>query len=449
MKRLGTSITEGSLFKAVVTYTIPIILSSVLQLLFNAADLIVVGRFCGSASVAAVGATGSLTNLIVNMFIGLSVGASVCVAHAYGANDDRAVHRTVHTAIVVSLVAGFVLTIVGVTFSKSFLMMMDTPENILNLSSVYMKIYFGGIIFSMIYNYSAAILRAVGDTKGPLAFLTIAGVVNVILNLLFVLVFHMNVAGVALATVISQGISAFLVVRSLMHRSDASRLYLRQLKVYKEQLFKMLKIGIPAGIQGSLFSISNVIIQSSVNSFGDVFMSGRAAASSIEGFVYVILNSFSQTAVNFVGQNYGAGNFKRVMHSIWMCMICIMTFGVVCCILTYYFAPHLLKIYITDSPQAIKDGLLCMKYICLPYFLCGLMEITTGAIRGLGASFVTMCISVLGVVGIRLGWIYTIFASHHTPETLLVSYPISWIATFLCQLLAFYIIYKKKTKTLE
>lgn len=446
MKRLTASITEGPILKSVFTYTLPIILTSILQLLFNAADLIVVGRFCGSASVAAVGATGSLTTLIVNLFIGLSVGAGVSVAHAYGANDDLTLHRTVHTAITTSIVAGAVLTIVGVTYSETFLRLMDTPENILPLSATYMRIYFFGIIFNMLYNYSASILRAVGDTKRPLIFLSIAGVVNVVLNVIFVTVFDMNVAGVALATTISQAVSAILVLLSLMHRTDACRLFSRELKIHKAEFLKIIKIGLPAGIQSSLFAISNVIIQSSVNSFGEDFMSGAAAASNIEGFVYVTLNAFMQTAINFVGQNYGAGNYKRVLKVFWTCIASVLSVGIVVCIAVYMAAPQLLKIYITDSPQAIADGLLKMQFICLPYFLCGLMEVTTGAIRGMGSSFVTMVISVLGVVGLRIGWIYTVFAAHHTPETLFISYPISWIGTFLCQLVAFLIVYKKKTK---
>lgn len=446
MKRLTASITEGPILKSVFTYTLPIILTSILQLLFNAADLIVVGRFCGSASVAAVGATGSLTTLIVNLFIGLSVGAGVAVAHAYGANDDLTLHRTVHTAITTSIVAGAVLTIVGVTYSETFLRLMDTPENILPLSATYMRIYFFGIIFNMLYNYSASILRAVGDTKRPLIFLSIAGVVNVGLNVIFVTVFDMNVAGVALATTISQAVSAILVLLSLMHRTDACRLFSRELKIHKAEFLKIIKIGLPAGIQSSLFAISNVIIQSSVNSFGEDFMSGAAAASNIEGFVYVTLNAFMQTAINFVGQNYGAGNYKRVLKVFWTCIASVLSVGIVVCIAVYMAAPQLLKIYITDSPQAIADGLLKMQFICLPYFLCGLMEVTTGAIRGMGSSFVTMVISVLGVVGLRIGWIYTVFAAHHTPETLFISYPVSWIGTFLCQLVAFLIVYKNKTK---
>ena len=279
--RRNQSMLEGTLLPSIILYTIPIILTSVLQLLFNAADLVVVGRFCGSLSVAAVGATTSLTNLLVNFFIGLSVGAGVTVAHALGGKEDDWVHRTVHTALPMALACGAVVTILGVSLSESFLQMMGTPEDILPLSGLYMKIYFAGITFTMVYNFCAAILRAAGDTRGPLIYLTFAGVVNVVLNVIFVTVFHMNVAGVALATTISQGISAVLVLRALMKRSDACRLQLKEMRFHRPQLVKMLRIGMPAGIQSSLFAISNVLIQSSINSFGDVFMSGNAAAGNI------------------------------------------------------------------------------------------------------------------------------------------------------------------------
>ena len=283
MKKHQQSMLQGPLFLSIVTYTVPIILTSLLQLLFNAADLVVVGRFCGSRSVAAVGATSSITNLVVNLFIGLSVGAGVCMAHAIGRRDETAMHRTVHTALPMAVLSGVVLTIVGECFSETFLIWMGTPEEVLPLSTLYMRVFFGGMTFNMVYNFAAALLRAAGDTKGPLIYLTIAGVINVVLNVLFVTVFHMDVAGVALATTISQGVSAVLVVLALMRRTDASRLFLNKLRFYKEQLKEIVGKGLPAGIQSSLFSISNVVIQSSINSFGSVVMSGNTAAGQLEG----------------------------------------------------------------------------------------------------------------------------------------------------------------------
>ncbi len=440
--------TEGPLLKNIITYTIPIILTSLLQLMFNAADLIIVGRFCGSVSVAAVGATGAITNLIVNLFIGLSVGAGVTVAHALGAHEDGDVHKTVHTAIPVALVSGAFLTVVGVLFSETFLKWMGTPDTVRPLSAVYMQIYFGGIVFMMVYNFCASILRAAGDTKSPLIFLSIAGVVNVGLNVIFVTLFHMNVAGVALATTISQGVSALLVVIALMKRTDSCRLDLRALKFHKLQLMKMIRIGLPAGIQGSLFSISNVIIQSSVNSFGDVFMSGSAAAGNIEGFVYVCLNAFHQTAVNFTGQNAGAHKLDRVRKTLFYCLGSVTVVGIAAGFTAYSFGEKLLSIYITDSAEAIGYGMVRLSYICLPYFLCGLMDVTTGALRGLGESIGPMLISVLGVCGFRIVWIYSVFAQprFHTPECLFLSYIISWALTFAIQLVFFLTVFEKHRK---
>lgn len=451
MKKLNKNMLEGPLFSNIILYTIPIILTSILQLLFNAADLVIVGRFCGSVSVAAVGATGSITNLMVNFFIGLSVGAGVTVAHGLGSREEEMVRNTVHTALPMALLSGVVLTIVGISFSESFLRMMGTPENVLPLSAVYMKIYFAGITFTMVYNFCAAILRAAGDTKSPLVFLSFAGIVNVVLNVIFVTVFHMNVAGVALATTISQGISAVLVMGTLMKRNDACRLELKKMGFHKLQLVKMLRIGLPAGIQSSLFSISNVLIQSSVNSFGDIFMSGNAASSNIEGFVYVSLNAFHQTAVNFIGQNAGAKQYKRVYRTLWICLGCVAVVGLSLGGLAWSFGPQLLSFYITDSQEAIGYGMIRLTYICLPYFLCGLMDVSTGALRGMGASFVPMLISVLGVCGIRIGWIYTIFQipRFHTPQCLYFSYTVSWTITFLFQMAAFIVVYHRQKRELS
>ncbi len=448
MAKKNSSLTQGPLFGSIINYTIPIILTSILQLLFNAADLVVVGRFCGSVSVAAVGATGSITNLMVNFFIGLSVGASVSVAYGLGCREDRMVSHAVHTAVPVALVSGMILTILGISFSEDFLRMMGTPETVLPLSSVYMKIYFSGITFTMVYNFCAAILRAAGDTKSPLIFLTFAGVVNVVLNLIFVTVLHMNVAGVALATTIAQAISAVLVVRALMRRTDACKLELKKMRFHKMQLVKMLRVGLPAGIQSSLFSISNVLIQSSVNSFGDVFMSGNAASGNLEGFVYVSLNAFHQTAVNFIGQNAGAKQYDRVYKTLWICLGCVAAVGLGLGGLMYTFGEQLLSIYITDSAEAISYGMLRLSLICLPYFICGLMDVSTGALRGMGASFAPMLISVLGVCGIRIGWVYTIFQipQFHTPQCLYISYPISWGVTFLCQMAAFLYLFRKQRR---
>ncbi len=451
MSKRNIDMVNGPLFKNVITYTIPIILTGVLQLFFNAADLIIVGRFCGSVSVAAVGATGAITNLIVNLFVGLSVGTGVTVAQGLGAGDSNKVHRAVHTAIPTALVGGIVLTFVGVLFSETFLHWMGTPDDVLPLSALYMKIYFAGIIFMMIYNFCAAILRAAGDTKSPLIFLTIAGVINVGLNVFFVTVIDLNVAGVALATTISQGVSATLVIVALIRRNDACQLHISQLKIYKNELYQILKVGLPAGIQGSLFSASNVIIQSSINSFGSAVMSGNAAALNIEGFMYIVLNAFHQSALNFTGQNIGAGKYKRAKKVFIMCLACVLVIGLALSLCLYFLGPKLLSIYITDSAEAITWGMVRMSCLFLPYCLLGLMDVSGGALRGMGVSFVPMVISVVGVCGFRIAWIYTIFRipEFHTLECLYLSYTISWAITFVAQTIAYFITYNKKKKLVK
>lgn len=448
MSRRNVDMVNGPLFKNIVSYTIPIILTGVLQLLFNAADLIVVGQFCGSISVAAVGTTGSIINLIVNLFIGLSVGTGVTVAQALGANDNKKVYRAIHTAIPMSLAGGAILTVVGVLFSETFLRWMDTPDNVISLSSLYMKIYFAGIIFMMIYNFCASILRAAGDTKSPLIFLTVAGVINIILNLIFISVFNLNVAGVALATTISQGISAVLVVLTLVKRNDACQLHFSQLNFYKDEFWQILKIGLPAGIQGALFSISNVIIQSSINSFGAVVMSGNAATVNIEGFMYAILNAFHQTTINFTGQNIGAKQYRRAKKVFVICLLCVLVVGLTLSVTFYLLGPQLLSIYISDSAEAIQYGLVRMSCVFLPYCLLGLLDVSGGGLRGMGVSLAPTIISVIGICGIRIGWIYTIFQipQFHTLEWLYHSYTVSWAVTFVAQTVAYFIIYNKKKK---
>lgn len=440
---------EGPLFGSIILYTIPIILTSVLQLLFNAADLVIVGQYCGSLSVAAVGATTYITNLMVNFFVGLSVGAGVSVAHGIGGHQEDEVHRTVHTTLPMALVSGAILTVVGVTCSETFLRLMDTPASILPLSAVYMKICFGGVTFTMVYNFCAAILRAAGDTRSPLIFLSFAGVLNVLMNLFFVRVLNMNVAGVALATTLSQGISAALVVIALMRRTDICRLELRKMRFYGSQIQKILRIGLPAGTQSALFSISNVLIQSSVNSFGDIFVSGNAAAANIEGFLYASLNSFHQTAVNFVGQNAGAHQYDRVKKTLWICLGSVAVTGMALSAFVCGFGPQLLSIYITDSPEAVTYGLLRLHAVASLYFLCGTMDVSTGALRGMGASVVPMVICLLGACGFRVLWVATVFPLNRTPQCLFLSYPISWTVTFVSLMIAFTVVYRRHTSILK
>ena len=448
MRKHNRSMLEGPLFSGIISYTVPIMLTSVLQLLFNAADLVVVGQFRGPDAVAAVGATSALTSLIVNLFIGLSVGAGVTVAHGLGGKQNTSVHRTVHSSLLLALVSGIILTIIGVLFSAKFLEMMGTDKDVLPLSSLYMKIYFGGITFTMVYNFCASILRAAGDTKSPLYFLMIAGVVNVVLNVVLITLFHMSVDGVALATVISQAISAVLVVIALMRRRDACKLELNKLRFYSKQMKKIIGIGLPAGIQSSLFAISNVMIQSSVNSFGKVVMAGHAAAGNLDGFVYVLQNSFMQTTVNYIGQNAGAHQFDRIKKIFRTCLAMVAVTGIVSGGSMFLFGRHLLKIYLPDAPEAISYGLIRLAWIGIPYFLCGLMEVSTGGLRAMGSSVAPMIISILGVCGLRMLWIFTVFAipQYRTLECLYFSYTISWTLTFTIQLCTFINVYKKQKK---
>lgn len=442
MKSRSMDLVHGPMLSGIILYTIPIVLSSVLQLLFNAADLMVVGQFCGSISVGAVSSTGAITNLIINLFVGLSIGAGVCVAHAIGSHQDNALHRTIHTAIPVAILSGILLTVIGVSMARPLLVWMKTPDDVLPLASTYMRVYFAGMTFTLLYNFGASILRAAGDTKSSLIYLTVAGVLNVILNLVFVVLFHMNVAGVALATIISQGVSAVLVLRELMRRPDACRFIPKESRIYWAPLRKMICIGLPAGIQGCMFSISNVIIQSAVNSFGNsALIAGNGASANIEGFVYTSMNAVSQATVNYVGQNLGAHRFDRIRKTMGICLTLVTVLGITMGGLAYLFAQQLLGFYITDSVEAIAYGELRMLWICVPYFLCGLMDVVTGALRGLGKSLLPMLVSILGVCVLRILWIYTVFQipQYHTPECLYASYILSWAVTFICQWILFQI----------
>ncbi len=434
---------HGPLLSGIIRYTIPIILTGVLQLLFNAADLVVVGRLCGSVYVGAVGATSALIHLFVNFFIGLSIGAGVAVAQAAGARQEEEVHRAVHTALPIAVACGALLTVLGVVFAPIFLRLMGTPADVLSLSSVYMRIYFCGMIPSLIYNFGAAILRAVGDTRGPLLYLSASGVLNVLLNVFFLLVCGMNVDGVALATALSQLLSALLVVRALRRRQDACRLQWGALRVRKRPLLLMLRIGLPAAIQSSLFSISNVLIQSSINSFGAVAITANAAAGNIEGFVYQAMYSFNQTSMNMTGQNIGARNLPRVRRILHTCLLCVTVTGVGLGILAYLFAEPLLGIYITDSSETIAIGVERIMVTLLSYFLCGSMDVTSGVIRGMGYSLAPMCASILGICVFRVVWILTFFQSHHTLLMLYISYPISWAVTLIAEYIMFWIFYRR------
>ncbi len=438
-KNRDVNMLHGPLLFSIIIYTVPMILTNALQLLFNAADLVVVGRYCGSNSVAAVGSTSSLIHLIINLFIGLSIGCGITAAQALGAGDKERVHKIVHTALPTALVCGVAITIIGFFGTEFFLKIMSTPDDILPLAAIYLKIYFLGITATMIYNFCAAILRAAGDTKSPLIFLTISGIVNVVLNLIFVIFFHLDVAGVALATSLSQVLAAFLVVRALIKRTDCCKLYFSKLKFYKTPLLDFLRIGVPAGIQSTTFSFSNVIIQSSINSLGTVVVAGNSAAINIDNFLYTITSAFHQTALNFTGQNIGVKNYKRAISVYKISLLSAFCVNVVVSGLVVLFSEQLLGIYITDSADAIANGARRLLIIGLANFICVFMDVTAGAIRGTGVSIRPMIISILGVCGIRILWIFTIFRipEWHTPTILYLSYPVSWLITFIALLVTY------------
>lgn len=436
---------SGPILKKILIFSIPLMLSGVLQLLFNAADVIVVGRFAGSQSLAAVGSTTALINLLINIFIGLSVGANVVVARAYGGKRERDVSESVHTAIALSLVSGVLLIIMGLAFSRLLLEMMGTPDDVLDKAALYMRIYFAGMPVVMLYNFGSAILRAVGDTRRPLYYLSAAGVVNVLLNLFFVIYLHMDVAGVALATVISQAISAFLVLRALGQSEGGLKLELKKIKIYKNKMFQIFKIGLPAGMQGAIFSISNVLIQSSVNSFGSVAMAGNAASANIEGFVYNAMNAVYQTNLSFTSQNMGGKKYTRITKIMFTCLGTVTAVGMLLGFGAYAFGGELLRIYSTDL-EVIQFGMLRMSIIATTYFACGWMDTMVGSLRGIGYSVLPMIVSLTGACGLRILWIFTIFAQHRTLASLYISYPVSWVITAGAHLICYFIITRKMPK---
>ena len=423
---------SGAILPKMLRFAVPLMCSSVLQLLFNAADVIVVGRWAGDNSLAAVGSNTSLINLLVNLFIGLSVGANILAARCYGAGDKEGLRQTVHTSILLSLLSGVVLAIVGALGASTILGWMQSPEAVRGLAAVYLRIYFLGMPATMVYNFGAALLRAVGDTRRPLYYLCTAGIVNVVLNLFFVIVCRLDVAGVAIATVISQVISAALILRCLIREQGGIHLELRQLHIWPNRLKQILQVGLPAGFQGVLFALSNVVIQSSVNSFQETVVAGNAAAANIESFVYAAMNAFYQANISFSSQNYGAGQYNRLRPILLRAQGCVIATGVLLGGLAVLFGRQLLSIY-TDSPDVIDVGLERLAIVCGTYAICGMMDVMVGSLRGLGYSIMPMIVSLLGACVLRLIWIATIFQlpQFHTPETIYWSYPFSWIITFL------------------
>ena len=433
---------NGTIMDKLISFSVPLILSGILQLLFNAVDIIVVGRFSGSQALAAVGSTTALINLFTNLFIGISLGANVLAARFYAAQKDKEMSETVHTAIMLALISGVVMLFVGIFFARGALELMGTPDDVIGQSTLYMRIYFAGMPFFMLYNYGAAILRAVGDTKRPLLFLIVSGVVNACLNLFLVIAFHLGVAGVAIATVTAQGISCVLVLRCLQRSQASYQLRFRDLKIrgcYVQQIFQ---VGLPAGIQSTVINFSNALLQSSVNSFGSIAMAGYTAANNLFGFLYVSTNSITQACMSFTSQNYGVGKWKRMDRVLVDCMILSVAVMLTLGGGMYFFGPEILKIY-TTNPRVISCGMEVLTYTTLTYFLCGIMDLLPGALRGMGYSSVPMILSIIGTVGTRIVWIFGIFPNHRSLDILFISYPVSWIITIVLQVICFYFVRRK------
>lgn len=443
--RRTMDMTQGPMFSQIFFFALPIMLSGILQLLFNAADTIVVGRFAGNQALAAVGSVGSLNNLIISLFIGLSVGANVLVARYTGSRSDDAVSQTVHTSVLLSVLGGLLLSGVGFVLAHPLLEIMGSPADVIDLAVLYVRILFIGMPVQMLYNFCAAILRAVGDTKRPLYYLTIAGVVNVVLNLIFVVAFHMSVAGVALATIISQAVSALLVVRCLMGMDGPTRLYLRRLRIYPGKLLEIIRIGLPAGIQSSVFSLSNVVIQSSVNSFGSVVIAGNAASANVGSFIYQAMNTFQQAVTCFASQNLGARKPRRILGAMKASMVWAIVSGVLLGVLSCVFGEPLLSLYSSD-PAVIAAGMERQIIVCAPYFLCGMMDVMTGALRGVGFSILPMAVSILGVCVLRIVWVATVFRAIPTLGCLMISYPVTWLLTFIVLVFLFSSVWKRHVR---
>lgn len=433
---------NGSIMDKLISFSLPLMLSGILQLMFNAVDIVVVGRFSGSQALAAVGSTTALINIFTNLFIGISLGANVLAARFYASGKEKEMSETVHTAITLALISGIIMAGVGLLLAKLALRLMGTPSDVIELSTLYMRIYFCGMPFFMLYNYGAAILRAVGDTKRPLIFLIISGVANAGLNMILVIIFHMGVAGVGIGTVISQLISCILVLRCLYKSEGCYQLRFSKLRIQKVYLRQIFQVGIPAGIQSTVINFSNALLQSSVNSFGSTAMAGYTAANNILGFLYVSVNAVTQACMSFTSQNYGVGKYKRMDRVLINCLILsVVISGVLGCG-SYAFGTEILKVY-TEDPKVIQCGLEILSMTTVTYFLCGIMDLFPGALRGMGRSGVPMILSIIGTVGTRIVWIFMLFPQHRSLEFLFISYPASWLLTIVMQVICFYFVRKQ------
>ncbi len=438
-KRYEIDMCNGTIINKLISFSLPLMLSGILQLLFNAVDIIVVGRFSGSESLAAVGSTTALINVFINLFIGISQGSNVLAARFYAANKPKEMSDTVHTSITVAIISGIVMAFVGFFFARFSLELMGTPDNVIDKATLYMQIYFLGMPFFMLYNYGAAILRAIGDTKRPLYFLVVSGVTNAVLNLFLVIVFHLDVAGVAIATVISQMISCVMVLLCLYRTEGIYQLRFKKLGINGRVLRQILQVGVPAGIQSTVINFSNVLLQSSVNSFGATAMAGYTAANNILGFLYVSVNAVTQACMSFTSQNFGVGKWKRMDRVLIDCILLSASVALVLGFGFYFFGPEVLQIYTEDS-AVISCGMEIVGITTTTYFLCGIMDLFPGALRGMGYSAAPMLLSIIGTVGIRIIWIFMVFPAHRSLMVLFISYPFSWLVTIVMQVICFWLV---------
>ncbi len=446
-KKYEIDMTEGALLPKILLFSIPLMISSVLQLLFNAADIVVVGQFSGDETlgancVAAIGSTGSVINMLLSVFMGLSVGVNVLAARYFASKQDREMDETVHTTVALALIGGVIIAAIGIIACRPILELMGSPEEVIDLSVTYMRIYFVGMPVTLLYNFGAAVLRATGDTRRPLFYLMAAGVINVILNLIFVIGFKMNVAGVALATIMAQCVSAVLIIRAMMQTEENYKLDPKKIRVNADKASRIIRVGLPAGLQGTIFSFSNVLIQSSINEFGATAMAGSAAGANLEGFVYMAMNSIYQACVSFTSQNVGANKPDRIGKVLVNCLALVSVIGIVMGNLFYLFGAQLVGIY-TSEPATIEYGVQRMAIICTLYFLCGCMDVICGSLRGMGYSTVPMIVSIVGACGLRIVWIMTVFKVYHSLTVLYISYPVTWFITGAAHLICYFVIKKK------
>lgn len=430
---------NGPLAGKIVQFALPIMAANIIQLLFNAADVVVVGKYVGDASQAAVTSTGALVNLFVGLFSGLGVGVNVIVARALGSGDRSRISTIAHTAITAGFFCGLILCVAGILFAPGVLHLMGSPDNVIQLSSLYLRVYFLGLPGAMIYNFGSALLRAQGDSKRPMHFITIAGIANVILNLIFVVYFHWDVAGVAAATAISKYISAILVLWCLRMETGALHFDYTKLGIDWGELKKIARIGMPAGLQGCLFSLSNVTLQSAVNSMGEIIMAGTGAANNIGGFLYVTGNAFYSAAMTFTSQNYGAKKTERIDRVYRLCLLFGTLTPLVAGVSAYLFGPWLLSMY-SNTPEVIQAGMLRLKLVGTVYFLSGFMEVNSGTLRGMGYAAMPLTVTLLGTCALRILWVNTVFPLFHTPESLYICVPISWMITGLIHMICFFVV---------